>query len=64
MFFKKNERKKHSACLILTVGALAAVGALTITKRGKEIWTSAKDKMTGMFKKEECTAIEDSGGQS
>ena len=55
MFFKKNERKKHSACIILTIGALATVGAFTITKRGKEMVSCVKEKVCGMFKKNECT---------
>ena len=56
MFFRKTERKKHSACLILAVGALATVGAIAITKRGKDMLCCMKEKMCGIFKKNECTA--------
>ena len=49
MFFKKSERKRHSAAAILTVGALAAVGVLSITKKGKAIVLGACSKMKNMI---------------
>ena len=52
MFFRKTERKKHSACLILTVGALAAIGAVSITKCGKQMINDACCKVKSFFKKE------------
>ncbi|MBE6645507.1 MAG: hypothetical protein E7612_09080 [Ruminococcaceae bacterium] len=55
MFFRKTERKKHSACLILTVGALAAIGAVSITRSGKQIINELGTKVKGFFKKEACT---------
>ena len=32
MLFGKSDRKKHTAPVILTVGALAAIGAISITR--------------------------------
>lgn len=52
MFFRKTERKKHSACVILTVGALAAIGAVSITKCGKRMINDACCKVKSFFKKE------------
>lgn len=55
MLFKKCERKKHSALLVLTVGALAAVGVISITRRGKEMACCMKEKVCGIFKKGDCS---------
>ncbi len=51
MLMKKSGRKKAGICVILTVGALAAVGALAITKKGKEMMCMMKDKMMQMADK-------------
>lgn len=52
MFFRKCEKKKHSSIpIILTIGALAAVGAVSITKCGKDMMNCAWDKMKSLFKK-------------
>lgn len=60
MFFKKTERKKHSIPIILTIGALAAIGAVSITKCGKDMMNCMLDKMKCLFKKgkEACTSME------
>ena len=58
MFFNKTERKKSNMGLILTVGALAAVGVLSITQKGKALmntvlakakdrWNKSSDLMDG-----------------
>ena len=52
MFFRKTERKKHSAFVIMAIGALAAVGAVSITKCGKQILCEARNKVMGFFKKD------------
>lgn len=54
MFFKKNERKTHSARVILIVGALATVGAISIVKSGKQMASDALCKVKGFFKSEKC----------
>ncbi len=54
MFFGKCEKKKHSATLILTVGALAAIGAMSITKCGKQMMQCMKQKITDIFNKEKA----------
>ena len=54
MFFRKTERKKHSTCLILTIGALAAIGAVSITRSGKQMINELGMKVKGFFKKEGC----------
>ncbi len=50
MFFKKSERKSRSATFILAVGALAAVGAVSITKCGKQMMRCMCTKVKGFFK--------------
>lgn len=55
MFMKKNSGKKVGACVILTVGALAAVGALAITNKGKQMMCMMKKKCRDMVDK--CTAM-------
>ncbi len=50
MFFKKSDRKSTSPMLVLTVGALAMVGAFSIVKCGKRMMKCGCDKMTGMVK--------------
>ena len=52
MFFGKCEKKKHGTKAVLLVGMLAAIGALSITKKGKEMMCCAKDKLKNFFKKE------------
>ncbi len=54
MFFRKTERRKHSAVAILTVGALAAVGAVTVGKCAKRAANDIMCKIKAMFKSEEC----------
>ncbi len=59
MFCHKKETKKRSLGVVLTVGALAAVGIIAITKCGKNAAMNMKDKMCDFFKKKknECDAI-------
>lgn len=54
MFYRKNERKPHSARVILTVGALAAVGAISIFKCGKQMAGEALCKVKQFFKSEKA----------
>ena len=54
MFFKKTEQKKHSACAILAIGALAAIGAVSITRCGKTALCNAKEKIKSLFSGEKC----------
>ena len=61
MFFRKTERKKHSACVILTIGALAAIGAVSITRSGKQMLSDASAKIRGFFKKEMCECNSECG---
>lgn len=51
MLFKKTERKKHGACVILAVGALATIGAVSITRCGKQMVNEVCCKVKGIFKK-------------
>ena len=55
MFFRKTEQKKHSVVAILAVGALAAVGAVTVTKCAKQVVNDMMCKMKTIFKKEDCS---------
>ncbi len=56
VFFSKNERKTHSTRVILTVGALAAVGAISIFKCGKQMAGDVLCKVKAFLKSEkpEC----------
>ncbi len=49
MFFKKSEPKKRSSCVILTIGALATVGLISVTKCGKEMLRKVKGKISNMI---------------
>ena len=52
MLFGKSERKKHTAPVILTVGALAAIGAISITRSGKQMVKNTVAKAKNLFNKE------------
>ena len=49
MFMKRNSGKKLGVCVILTVGALATIGALSITNKGRSLLCAMKTKMTDMM---------------
>lgn len=55
MFSKKSTMKKGATCAILTVGALAAIGACTVKKCGENMLTEMKSKISGMFSKSNCS---------
>ncbi len=52
--FSRNEKKKSAAPLFLTIGALAMIGAISITKCGKRIIHCMKEKVEGVFKKKDA----------
>ena len=52
MLFGKSDRKKHTAPVILTVGALAAIGAISITRSGKQMFKNTVNKAKSLFNKE------------
>ena len=52
MLSRKSERKKYTAPVILTVGALAAIGAVSITRSGKQMMKNAVTKVKSFFNKE------------
>ena len=52
MFFRKSERKRRGIGAILTIGALAAVGAVNITRSGKRAVNNAMTKVKDFFMKE------------
>ena len=62
MFYRKSERKTHNVRVILTVGALATVGAISIFKCGKQMACEALCKVKGFFKSEKamCSAKSES----
>ena len=55
MFFSKSEKKRSTVPMILAVGALAFVGAASITNKGKKMVRSVVDKCKGMVKKCDIT---------
>ena len=54
MFFGRCERKKYNAGLILAVSALAAVGAVTVMKCGKQMMGELVKKAKCALKSCEC----------
>ena len=60
MFFKKNERKTHNVRAILTVGALATIGAISIVKSGKKTASDLWCKFRGVFKSKDVVCSENS----
>ena len=60
MFFRKTERKSRGTCVILAIGALAAIGAVSITRTGKQILGELRDKVKGAFSKTKCMCPADS----
>ncbi len=63
MFFKKSEKKSHGALLVLTVGALAAVGAMSITRCGKQMMHCMCAKIKGALGKEHLMCSDKDGSQ-
>ena len=55
MFFGKSERKRGSALPIIIVGALAVVGAVSITKKGKSVIKSAGTKIKHLMGKDQMS---------
>jgi len=52
VIFGKSERKKHTAPVILTIGALAAIGAVSITRSGKQMVKNTVTAAKNLFNKE------------
>lgn len=61
MFFGKSERKRGSFVPALVVGALALVGAVSVTKKGKAVIRGVKNKMFGASCTAEAQRIGDDG---
>ena len=49
MFFKKTEPKRWHPCLVLTIGALSIIGAVTVTNASKCAINNAKNKIKSFF---------------
>ena len=47
--FNRNEKKKSAAPLFLTIGALATIGAISLTRCGKRMLSCMKEKIGGML---------------
>lgn len=58
MFLRKSEPKRGChPCVIMVLGALAVVGAVSIANNSRALMCRAKEKMTSIFHKcddEEC----------
>ena len=46
----KNERKKRNPSLVMAVGALAAVGAVSIIRASKKFVRNAKERVGGLLR--------------
>lgn len=63
MFFNKTERKKSNMGLILTVGALAAVGVCSIAQKGKTLMQNVTCKAKNLWNKGMEDTSEDDNSQ-
>lgn len=45
-----SERKKRNPTLVMTVGALAAVGAITLVRGAKRVMKNAGEKVKGIIR--------------
>ena len=52
MFFGKSEKKRWNPGLVIAIGALAAIGTLTVIDRGRCALESIKSKLSGMVRGE------------
>lgn len=63
MLFKKSDCKRASVGMVLTVGALAVVGAMSVVKCGKDMMGCACKKaslvMHNMMHRKECEKCEE-----
>ena len=57
MFSKKNDKNSGKGASTV-LGALAAVGAISIVKKGKELYSKVKGKMKSCCKKERSFGYE------
>ena len=58
MFLGKSEKKRSSAPAILMIGALAVVGAASITNKGKRMVSSVVNKCKNIVKKKKDDMLE------
>ena len=49
MFFKKKEHRGWHPCLVIAIGALTVVGAVSVANNAKCLIMKAKDKMMSVF---------------
>lgn len=49
MFFKKKEPRGWHPCLVIAIGALTVVGAVSVANNAKTLIMKAKDKMMSVF---------------
>ena len=60
MFRRKNEKRGIPPIVILGVGALAALGIVSITEKSANFFAQMKNKIMGMFgNKSSCIPCED-----
>ena len=61
MLFRRTEHRGMNPYVVLAVGTLAMIGAVTVVKESKRTAKCMKDKMTSMFvggNNDECTVYE------
>lgn len=51
MLFKKNDSRRWHPCLVITIGALAAIGAAAVAASSKRMMCTVKNKLSSMWKK-------------
>ncbi len=63
MFGSKNDTKKRGGFAVLAVGALAAIGALSIVRCGKQAVSGAVCKIKKLFSNDNVITLSDDDGE-
>ncbi|MBR7116309.1 MAG: hypothetical protein IKC87_01200 [Clostridia bacterium] len=51
MLFKKSEPRRWNPCLVIAIGTLTVIGAVTVTNVSKRLMEKMKYKMKSMWKR-------------
>ena len=58
MLFKKSEPRRWHPCLVIAIGALTVIGAVTVTNAARRMMDNMKTKMKSMWQKApECECM-------
>ena len=60
MLFKKREKRRINPWCVMIIGGLAIIGAVSLTKNGKEFITEKCRAVTDFFKKKKSCECDES----